>query len=46
MAVPCSRFGKKMLVDGMKDEKSPPPMPHRKPMIMKVLQGVFRSWTA
>ena len=45
-ASPCSRFGKKMEVEGMKDEKSPPPMPHRKPMIMKVSHGVFRSWMA
>ncbi len=46
IAVPCRRFGKKMLVEGMKDEKSPPPMPHRKPMTMKVAHEVFRSCTA
>ncbi len=46
IAVPCSRFGKKMLVDGMYEEKSPPPRPHRKPMIMNVVQGVDRSWIA
>ena len=46
IAVPCSLFGKKMLVDGMYDEKSPPPMPHKKPMTMNVAQEVFRSWIA
>ena len=46
IAVPCSRFGKKIDVDGMNDEKSPPPIPHRKPITMNVHQDVFRSWIA
>jgi len=46
MAVPCSRLGKKMLVEGMNDEKSPPPIPHRKAIIMNVVQDVLRSWIA
>ena len=29
-AVPRRRFGKKRLVEGMKDEKFPPPKPARK----------------
>jgi hypothetical protein len=46
MAVPCSLFGKKTLVEGMKDEKSPPPKPQRNDIIRKCKNGVSRFCTA
>src|SRR3989338_8388200 len=36
-AVPCSLLGKNMLVEGMKDEKSPPPKPQRNDIIRKCI---------
>src|SRR3990172_6945292 len=46
MAVPCSLLGKNRLVDGMYDEKSPPPNPQRNDIIRKCKYGVVGSCTA
>src|SRR3989338_2460005 len=42
-AVPCKRFGKKSEVEGMKEEKSPPPMPVKRASTMKTQNGVEGS---
>src|SRR3989304_28165 len=46
MAVPCSLLGKNRLVDGMYDEKSPPPNPQRNDIIRNVINGVSGFCTA
>ena len=46
IVVPWSRLGKKRLDDGMKDEKSPPPMPHRNAIIIKPVKEVSGFITA
>jgi hypothetical protein len=45
-AVPCSRFGKNRLVEGMNEEKLPPPRPARKASTISTQYGVDGSCTA
>ena len=45
-AVPCSRFGKNRLVEGMKDEKLPPPRPAMKASSISTQYGVAVFCTA
>ena len=45
-AVPSSRFGKNRLVDGMNEEKLPPPRPAKNDSSSRTQYGTFGSCTA